>query len=274
MIVIFFGFIIFGLYMMFVCARWATKHPTSSDRLRRRVVWPLFAAALSIAAVLQFYSPTRSALSDAAVGLLVAALGLFCLAAMLTIRLSPHVQTVGLSNAARTFAERVKERFRELRRSNPIQAYLLMPFLASLLIFQLLAGAFVGAVYLQWWPMEFGGVKAKCVVLDLVIDELSPTARSWLIPATWAAVSSEPTTPAVASAASAPAVPKVEHSRVVAVYSSSAPWFVRAPRPSDQFDPSPASLRLPESVVRSVRWLPDKTYFSFRGNCFRRDAAE
>ena len=105
--------------------------------------------------------------------------------------------------------------------------------------------AFFGATLLAKWPQELGGVRPKCGVLDLAVDQLSPELARLLV---------LPQLPAPAASA----VPAIARSHRLEVYSTSGPWLIRSPEPSASA-PLRRSIRLAEQAVRSVEWVARAT---------------
>jgi len=110
-------------------------------------------------------------------------------------------------------------------------------YFGLLLLLIFLIATFAGALVLRYVPQEFGGVAAKCAILDLAADQLSPELAALLI---------EP--------ALAPTQAAVLRSQRVAVFSTAGPWLVRVPDPAASAAMR-RSLRLSEQAVRSVEWV-------------------
>jgi hypothetical protein len=93
-----------------------------------------------------------------------------------------------------------------------------------------------GAIALKHVPQEFGGVKPKCGVFDLVPEQLSAELRGLIADPD---DHLDPTS-------------KVIRSRRLEVFSTSEPWLVRVPRkaPTEH----PRSIRLDAKAVLSVEW--------------------
>ena len=111
-----------------------------------------------------------------------------------------------------------------------------------------IAAALSGSMLLARWPQELGGVRPKCGVLDLAVDQLSPDlARLLVLPQ--------------ASAPSASAVPAIARSHRLEVYSTSGPWLIQWPDPSAS-EAKGRSIRLAEQAVRSAEWFAPDTPFA------------
>ncbi len=111
--------------------------------------------------------------------------------------------------------------------------------LFGLVLLMILAGtARLGAIAVTHIPQEFGGVKPKCGILDLSLEQLSPEIRSLLLS------SGQPLDPSS----------KVVRSRPLAVFTTSEPWVIRLPSAAVR---EPArSIRLDGNAVLSVEWCP------------------
>jgi hypothetical protein len=112
-------------------------------------------------------------------------------------------------------------------------AMLLMALLPLILF---VGSVLFGAIALTHVPQEFGGVKPKCAVIDLVPEQLSPELLTLL-------VGNSPN----------PSASKVLRSQRLELYTTSAPWLVRV-HDSVPGAGSSRSLRLGDSAVRSVEW--------------------
>lgn len=111
-------------------------------------------------------------------------------------------------------------------------------YIGAVLILAFAAAALVGSQLLSKWPQELGGVKPKCAILDLAVDQLSPEVASMLAGP-----------PADGAAAS-----RIVRSHRLEVYSTSGPWLVRVPAAAASAPPR-RSLRLPDQAVRAVEWV-------------------
>ena len=113
-------------------------------------------------------------------------------------------------------------------------------YFGLLFVLIFLAAAFYGAYALRFLPQEFGGVRAKCGILDLVTDQLSPELTMLLV---------EPR-PSNAERSS------VLRSKRLAVYSTSGPWLIRLETEEDH---PHRSFRIADSAVKSVEWVSATT---------------
>jgi hypothetical protein len=111
-------------------------------------------------------------------------------------------------------------------------------YIGLALVMLFIVAAMLGAWLLAKWPQEFGGVKPKCAVLDLAVDQLSPEAAALLIGANL----------------QLPSGKSIARSRHLEVFSTSGPWLIRV-HDSTGATQLRRSLRLPEQTVRSVEWV-------------------
>lgn len=140
-------------------------------------------------------------------------------------------------SSTRSGSVRASVQTHPLRIVEAIWSYVVIAYFGALLLASFFLTAFVGAYILRFVPQEFGGVKAKCAVLDLSRDQLSPELAALLIDST--------TAPAPGS--------NVVRSRRLDVFSTSGPWLVRVP--DNAASATMRSMRLSEPAVRSVEWL-------------------
>jgi hypothetical protein len=112
-----------------------------------------------------------------------------------------------------------------------VKAYFVVTF-----FFLFFTAAFAGAAILRYLPQELGGVKPKCAILDIIVEQVSPELALILLP----------------PSGTAP-VTKVVRSKQINVYSTTGPWLIRTPDASTTGQAR--SLRLSSSAVGSVEWL-------------------
>lgn len=207
---------------------WAGTHPQQAGRWRHRVLFPLLLAAITYLVsqdALGFLSAEARRVG-AGVSLFV-----FVAAAVLTGVLQADDTAGGEDRSA-------ARGLTVVRWLGGVYAHLVTAYFGLLAALAFGVAALLGAGWLDRWPQELGGVKAKCGVLDLATEKLSPELLGFLAPLP-------------ADAASAP---KVVRSHPLEVYSTTGPWLIRSADPSAS-TPGRRSIRLPNDAVLSVEWV-------------------
>jgi hypothetical protein len=211
---------------------WAQANPGSAGVWQRRLLFPVLLASLALLLASDKLTFLAPALREA---LVPASATAFVLTAVLTGVLAP--ETPARSSAFRPSTAGTISRWLGTAFSYVVTGYFGVLFL---LLFAV--AALLGAELLTRWPQELGGVKPKCAVLDIAVNQLSPEMLSLLVPAQG--------NPAPGQ--------EIARSHQLEVFSTSGPWLIRTPEPGASA-PLRRSIRLAEQAVRSVEWVARAT---------------
>ena len=212
---------------------WAKSNRGSAQRWQKRVLVPLIVASVAyLLAKEKLWFLAIEARGWIAIG----AVFTFVLAVILTGVLLPD----GDQQSSQDRASGVRDSISSWLGS--VISYVVTGYFGLLLVLAFAIAALLGAELLAKWPQELGGVKAKCGVLDLAVEKLSPEMLSLLVP----------------SASNMPPALKVARSHQLEVFSTSGPWLIRTPEPGASA-PLRRSIRLPNEVVLSVEWVASAT---------------
>jgi hypothetical protein len=244
-IVAFTVLLFFGKKFVAWLRAWAFANPGSALLVKNRILLPLLLGSIAII-ILQ----GRFILQLPEHGALLQNIALFTfLAAFFLFSIVNIEEDIPADTKAASTGNWLTNFFRKVAASaNKFVTVVLTGYFGSIVFAIYFAAAVYGAGLLGKWPQELGGVKAKCGVLDLAVEKLSPEMLTLMLPL-----------PASAQPKSNTAdVHPVVRSRQLLVYSTAGPWLIRVADPGENEAgkaPRIRSLRLPNESVLSVEWV-------------------